>query len=328
MHIPKKNWAHLCVCVSVCDFSVCDCLSLTVSVSVWVLFTTHCLLTARTVRTATNCRRIRRRSWRSSRRRRNSRRRHAQGNLFSWLELLTKLFSCAFFDTFFPTLFQCVRFLCGRALRRSLANWKTKSKTKSQLEMATPAAQQRSPNYPTSPFSHSLSLSLWRACAQLKTDSMRLRSCGEIRGGVVGQWRGQLLVWGGGKGAMHWGPTAAALGPVSWHHKWPIASCLSHSFAESSRGRTCLPARSRHTHTNTLRIWSEMLSLLLNKRVSSHAAKKCVCPHDICGSTMPMTSLVSSVYGGKTVRIKVCFATIEIPCKWQIKLFLNIKQDR
>lgn len=189
----KKNWAHLCVCASVCDFSVCDCLSLTVSV--WVLFTTHCLLTARTVRTATNCRRIRRRRRRSSsRRRRNSRRRHAQGNLFSWLELLTKLFSCAFFDTFFPTLFSlCVRFLCGRALRRSLANWKTKSKTKSQLEMATPAAQQRSPNYPTSPFSHSLSLSLWRACAQLKTDSMRLRSCGEIRGGVVGQWRGQLV---------------------------------------------------------------------------------------------------------------------------------------
>lgn len=143
----------MCVCVWVICLSVSDCVCL--CLFVWVLFTTHCLLTARTVRTATNCRRIRRRSWRSSRRRRNRSRRHAQGNLFSWLELLIKLFSCAFFDTFFLTLFPCVRFLCGRALRRSLANWKTKSKTKSQLEMATPAAQQRSPNYPTLPLSHS-----------------------------------------------------------------------------------------------------------------------------------------------------------------------------
>lgn len=164
------------MCVCECVWLFCLCLTVSVSVSVCVLFTTHCLLTARTVRTATNCRRIRRRSWRSSRRRRNRSRRHAQGNLFSWLELLTKLCSCAFFDTFFLTLFPCVRFLCGRALRRSLANWKTKSKTKSQLEMATPAAQQRSPNYPTLPLSHSaiipLSLCLSLTCVRPTKDGL------------------------------------------------------------------------------------------------------------------------------------------------------------
>lgn len=108
--------------------------------------------------------------------------------------------------------FRFVRFLCGRALRRSLANWRRKAKL--LLEMATLrcAALRLLSRNSRSLFLFFISqntLSLAGYVRALLCLRLRLRSCGEIEGGV----------WGGGVN----GRTCHALRAASCSCALPLA---------------------------------------------------------------------------------------------------------
>lgn len=78
---------------------------------------------------------------------------------------------------------------------------------------------------------------------------MRLRSCGEIRGGVVGQWRGQLVE---GRGAYIEGQLQLCWAPlVGTTNGQLLPACRTRLQSHHADGRVCRHVVDTHTHSRT-----------------------------------------------------------------------------
>lgn len=81
---------------------------------------------------------------------------------------------------------------------------------------------------------------------------MRLRSRGEIRGGVVGQWRGQLQVGCGGRGACIEGQLQLRWAPlVGTTNGQLLPACRTRLQSHHADGRVCRHVVDTHSHTHT-----------------------------------------------------------------------------